>query len=94
VRLPRVRFPAHHKTGISSGLGDVMGDWRDHAACRGMDTNLWFPEGRGQAVEAKAVCARCPVAGECRRDAEVHDAVGVWGGMTRAERHQTQDSPA
>jgi WhiB family redox-sensing transcriptional regulator len=40
-----------------------------------------------QIAEAKAVCARCPVLAECRRDAlTAHEPFGIWGGLTVEER--------
>lgn len=69
-----------------------MAAWMDAAECRGEDTELFFPAGhRGeytvQIKEAKAVCGRCPVRGECLQAAlgrrEKH---GIWGGLTDDER--------
>lgn len=76
--------------------------WRDHAACRGADPELFFPApppaGRGKAVreaiakaevaarEAKAICACCPVRLECLRDAMESGEQGILGGHTHAER--------
>lgn len=66
-------------------------DWRVDAACKGMDTNLFFPEGRKghinikKSAEARAVCARCPVRPECLRD-NLHEVYGIWGGMGVRER--------
>lgn len=66
--------------------------WRDKAACRDMDSELFFPSGTtgaalGQAERAKAVCAGCPVAEACLAWALVtgQDA-GVWGAKTEDER--------
>lgn len=59
--------------------------WRDRAACRGSDSNLFFPEvgqSRGHAAAAKAICATCPVTVECRTYAiENRERFGIWGGM-------------
>ena len=48
-------------------------DWQMKAACRGLDSEMFFhPEGeRGSAKEArekaaKALCATCPVLQQCR----------------------------
>lgn len=66
--------------------------WRAEAACRGMDTNLFYPEGRGSTLRAreqiaKAVCAGCPVALQCRQAAgETVERFGIWGGLTESER--------
>ncbi len=66
--------------------------WRQHAACRDMDTDLFFPNGEtGDALEqaeaAKAVCARCPVREECLEFALVtNQQYGIFGGLTETER--------
>jgi WhiB family redox-sensing transcriptional regulator len=66
--------------------------WRALAACRGMDTDLFFPEGRGRTLRsreliAKNVCSACPVARECREEAStLPERFGIWGGLTENER--------
>ena len=67
-------------------------DWRDHAACRDEDPELFFPVGTSgpalrRIAEAKAVCWRCPVSSECLNWALAsgQDA-GVWGGLSEDER--------
>ena len=69
-------------------------DWQLVAACRGVDSSLFFhPEGeRGAArsareASAKEVCMRCPVRAECATHAlAVREPYGVWGGLTEDER--------
>ncbi|MFG2307274.1 WhiB family transcriptional regulator [Streptomyces sp. NPDC048566] len=67
-------------------------DWRDAAACRTEDPELFFPLGddglsRRQIDQARAVCHRCPVLNACASWAVVNaEYDGVWGGMTAAER--------
>ena len=69
-------------------------EWQLHAACRGMDSSLFFhPWGergptRDQRIElAKAVCAECPVSDACRRHAlSVQEPYGVWGGLSEDDR--------
>lgn len=62
-------------------------DWMADAACRGMDTELFYP-GRGESTaEAKAVCAACTVTDECRLSALVErEKFGIWGGLSERER--------
>jgi WhiB family transcriptional regulator, redox-sensing transcriptional regulator len=65
--------------------------WGEQAACLDMNTELFFPNGTTgpaveQTVEAKAVCARCPVVAQCLAAALVMNEVGIWGGMTEQER--------
>jgi WhiB family redox-sensing transcriptional regulator len=69
-------------------------DWQLDAACRGVDSMMFFhPEReRGPAKDerdsrAKAICAGCPVIQACRDHAlMVQEPYGVWGGLTVAER--------
>ena len=67
-------------------------DWRHRAACRDEDPELFFPIGNTgpallQIEDAKAVCRRCDVAGQCLRWAlESGQDAGVWGGMSEDER--------
>ncbi|MFD8724982.1 WhiB family transcriptional regulator [Streptomyces sp. NPDC059629] len=69
-----------------------MDDWREHAACRAEDPDLFFPIGTTgpslhQTRRAKAVCERCPAREPCLRWAmETEQTVGIWGGTTEAER--------
>ena len=68
------------------------GGWRDQAACRFVDAELFFPVGRtGAAIEwiqsAKAVCRSCPVQDPCLQFAvETNQEAGVWGGKDEDER--------
>jgi WhiB family redox-sensing transcriptional regulator len=66
--------------------------WMDSGACRDEDPDLFFPvsaqgTGRTQALQALAVCRRCPVQRECLRYAVANrQRHGVWGGTTEEER--------
>jgi len=69
-------------------LEDV-GPWRDHAACKDHDVDLWFPNKGDRGLEAKAICRTCPVRAECLEFALLRPSVlGVWGGSTEFERLQ------
>ncbi|MDX2681214.1 MULTISPECIES: WhiB family transcriptional regulator [unclassified Streptomyces] len=69
-----------------------MDDWRQHAACRREDPDLFFPIGTSgpallQTEQAKAVCRRCPVRESCLEWAmETDQTLGVWGGLSETER--------
>ncbi|GGS31405.1 transcriptional regulator WhiB [Streptomyces humidus] len=70
--------------------------WRERAACRDVDPDLFFPIGTAgltlvQIDEAKAVCARCPVRERCLQWAlDVGQVEGIWGGTTESERRATR----
>ncbi|MFD3497450.1 WhiB family transcriptional regulator [Streptomyces sp. NPDC058678] len=69
-----------------------MDNWRDHAACRQEDPDLFFPIGSTgpalvQQEQAKAVCRRCPVQEPCLQWAlDTGQTLGVWGGTSENER--------
>lgn len=71
---------------------DSRDAWRVYAACRGMDTDLFYPEGRGRTLRAreqiaKEICLSCPVARQCREAATaLPERYGIWGGLTEGER--------
>lgn len=69
-----------------SGLGH---EWRDEAACKGLDPNL-FHTGRGESTkEAVAVCVGCLVVEQCLKYAmDNMIKVGVWGGTTERQRRR------
>lgn len=66
--------------------------WRDHAACLSAETDLFFPIGSSgsavlQVLEAKQVCAECPVRVACLDWAvKLNVDHGVWGGLSEEER--------
>ena len=69
------------------------GHWRDRAACRDVDPELFFPIGTGlparrQTALARAVCAGCPVVAECLVFAAQFLPYGIAGGATAAERSE------
>jgi WhiB family transcriptional regulator, redox-sensing transcriptional regulator len=61
--------------------------WRDRAACRNADPDLFFP-GRGESADpARQICARCPVRQLCLVYAlDKGITHGVWGGLAEQER--------
>lgn len=73
-----------------------MDNWRDHAACRHEDPDLFFPIGNTgpalvQTEQAKAICHRCPVQERCLEWAmDTGQAIGVWGGTSETERRSLQ----
>ena len=69
-------------------------DWRDYAACRDTNPDLFFPVGTtGPAIEqieqAKAVCNECPSQAPCLEFALMSNQdSGVWGGTSEEERRK------
>ncbi|WP_028648688.1 WhiB family transcriptional regulator [Nocardiopsis sp. CNT312] len=65
------------------------GGWQAHAACRGMDPDLWFPAQGGAVRAAKRVCRACPVQVNCLAEAMRRgEPYGVWGGASEEERRR------
>lgn len=69
-------------------------DWRDSSACLTADPELFFPNGseggaKHIAFEAKAICARCPVASDCLEFA-LNEGIhyGIYGGLDDHERRR------
>ena len=68
--------------------------WRQHAACRGVDPDIFYPpldeiEAAAVVEEARAVCERCPVRQPCLEFALANrERDGVWGGATERERRR------
>ena len=73
-------------------------DWREQAACKGIDPEFFFssdasddaPSKQERAERegaAKAVCARCAVRAECLDYAvTAGERYGIWGGLNPQER--------
>ena len=69
-----------------TGNRKVEPDWTQ-AACRGHDTDLWFPARGKIPTEAIAICDTCPIKQQCDQYAMDHGIkVGVWGGVTELTR--------
>ena len=79
---------------MSSRQATPSGGWRDRAACRDVDPEVFFPVAEAGAVfeqqvaAAKAVCAGCPVRAECLDKALARIPDGIAGGLTSAERRR------
>ena len=65
----------------------MSGDWRDDAACRDVEPELFFPGRHDDPHAAKKICATCPSLIPCldlaMSDPEIK---GIWGGTNLAER--------
>lgn len=69
-------------------------DWRDRAACRDMDPDMFFPIGTtGPALDqieaAKGICRVCEVREECLEYALMtNQEAGIWGETSEEERRK------
>lgn len=69
-------------------------DWRNRAACRDLDGEIFFPpgapgtEGSARQVEqARSVCGTCTVTTACLTFAiDTRQGEGIWAGTTPADR--------
>ncbi|MDA8379503.1 MAG: WhiB family transcriptional regulator [Actinomycetota bacterium] len=63
--------------------------WRQRAACRGIDPEVFYPVSDEEADPAKEVCGDCPVRQPCLEYALARrERDGVWGGATERERRR------
>jgi WhiB family redox-sensing transcriptional regulator len=63
--------------------------WRRHAACRGLDPEIFYPETEDDVDDAKSVCGGCGVQETCLEFAlQGREKEGVWGGATEKERRR------
>lgn len=73
-------------------------DWRQQAACRDVDPEIFFPIGTtgpalAQIEAAKAICVTCSVMQACLEWAlETGQDSGVWGAATEEERRALRRS--
>ena len=65
------------------------GEWRHRAACKHMDTGVFFPSPGARQDDVKAICETCPVRTECAEHALARTSLpGYWGGMSERQRVQ------
>jgi WhiB family redox-sensing transcriptional regulator len=82
----------HQRGRPRPAAGYDRASWRESAACRFLDTELFFPISKtglalAQIREAKAVCESCPVRPSCLTFAlDTHQGYGIWGGYDEDER--------
>lgn len=69
-------------------------EWQFQGACRSVDPEVFFhpdgergPRRRQREMNAKAICATCPVIQQCREHAlKVQEPFGIWGGLSEDDR--------
>jgi WhiB family transcriptional regulator, redox-sensing transcriptional regulator len=72
----------------------ALWSWRLRAACRQVDSAVFFPpdgerppQRDARETRAKAICASCPVLRQCAAYAiRYGERYGVWGGLSERER--------
>lgn len=63
--------------------------WRQRAACRGVDPDIFYPVTDEEAEDAKAICRTCQAQEACLEWAlSTREKEGVWGGATERERRR------
>lgn len=64
-------------------------DWKLLGACRDLSPDMFYPGSFDYetVIQAKRVCAVCPVLAVCR-EVGLGEQHGVWGGMTERERRR------
>lgn len=68
-------------------LGWANEPWREEAACKGMDPNLWYPDRGEIPTEAFVTCGNCNVWLDCLAWAvRNREEDGVMGRMRASER--------
>ncbi len=72
---------------------DDAGSWWKQAACRGLETDLFFPERGESTSEAEAACSGCPVSDDCLWFALGSNGArpqrfGIWGGTSERQRRR------
>lgn len=76
-------------------------DWLQSAACRGVPSEIFYPElpergGAGDYRAALALCAQCPVKTECLAEELGYgrfDQHGIRGGLTSSARRSLLKYP-
>jgi WhiB family redox-sensing transcriptional regulator len=64
-------------------------DWRDQAACLGLDPQVFYPTTDEEADDARRICDACAVKSECLEYALARrEKDGIWGGATERDRRR------
>ena len=72
--------------------------WREDAACRDADPDLFFPVGAtnealAETRAAMALCLRCPVREQCLEFAMVtNQRDGIWGATSEEDRRRLRSA--
>lgn len=75
------------------GLDLSDDQWERKSLCAQTDPEAFFPEKGGSTRDAKRICQRCPVIGDCLNAALSRDErFGIWGGLSERERRRLKRS--
>ena len=89
---PSAPGPGRSETSVTDLMSDLQTTppWRRQAACKGLDPTIFYPsDDEDECLDAKAVCAQCPVVDLCLEHAlGVREKEGIWGGCTERERRR------
>lgn len=67
----------------------MKANWRQRAACRGVDPSIFYPASDDDCEEAKTICASCTVRQPCLEySLAAREREGVWGGLNERERRR------
>ena len=96
VNAPRFRLEG--QLGGRENMAALPADsWEHKAACRGPQSEVFFPPPRFERKDekiaregrAKAICRQCSVMDDCLSYAlDIREPHGIWGGANEAERRQ------
>ena len=67
-------------------VNEQFDDWAKDAACRGMDTNLFYANHGKKYAKVRLICESCPVFAQCLDWALTSESEGMWAGTTELER--------
>lgn len=74
-------------TGDITTLSEPPTNWMNKAACRGANTNMFYPNPGEPSTPARQICDTCPVAVECLEYAINNgERYGIWGGTPVRKR--------
>lgn len=74
-------------TGDITTIATPLSNWISQAACRGLDTELFYPEAGEPTAMAREVCDSCPVSVQCLEHAITNrEQYGIWGGTSVRKR--------
>jgi WhiB family redox-sensing transcriptional regulator len=66
-----------------------INSWSRRAKCKNSPNDeMFFPNGTNGVAQGRRFCKDCPVLDLCKTYAIAHNAPGIWGGTSHAERER------